>query len=298
MNTLETTRNLFYDRPSWTKNELAQQTSLSMAGLTKHLSKLLSLNFIFCDGTNDSTGGRPSKRYTLDPDRSHILCVSLRKEKKETAMFQVVDLNNRPLSFCEKKSERLVPNDLFSKIEEIAKADPRLDLIVISFAGICSQGKIMIGDFDGLLGYDLKNEIRERFKIECVIENDVNCACIGYCQMNDQKDAAFLYIPKEEQVGCGFVLNGKLYNGTHHFAGELRYLPFQTLSLSIYIDTLSCVVAPKIIAIYDESDGSKKINSSIPSAYRPKIDWLDQFDIYIWNGLFYIAIDTLKHRKI
>lgn len=120
MNTLETTRNLFYDRPSWTKNELAQQTSLSMAGLTKHLSKLLSLNFIFAtEPTIRQADGPPSDIPSIQTVAISYACLYVKK--KETAMFQVVDLNNRPLSFCEKKSERLVQTIFFRKSKKSQK---------------------------------------------------------------------------------------------------------------------------------------------------------------------------------
>ncbi|GJM56928.1 ROK family protein [uncultured Dubosiella sp.] len=299
MNQIENTRNLFYDRPSWTKNELAVRTSLSMAGITKHLSRLMELNYIAFDGTNDSTGGRPSKRYVLHSGRSHVLCIRLRKSITEHAVFEVVDLLNTPVLTRTFQKERLDPIFILDQAADLTSQDPKIDLIIVSFPGICSDGQIVIGDLKQFLGHDLKEEIRSRFAIECVIENDVNCACIGYCRLHGQNDAAFLYLPKNDPVGCGLVLNGRLYNGQHHFAGELRYLPFDHLSLPVFIDTLSCVIAPKIIAVYDETSSPlQKDAGTIPEPYRPVIDYVDRLDPYIAAGMYSIAVDTLKHRKL
>ena len=40
------------------------------------------------------------------------------------------------------------------------------------------------------------------------------------------KNSAFIYQPAIDYVGCGMIIQGKLYNGFSHFAGELRCLPF------------------------------------------------------------------------
>ena len=67
----------------------------------------------------------------------------------------------------------------------------------------------------------LKKEIKQKI----IIENDVNCASIGfYHQYSHYQNSALIYQTAVDYVGCGMIIQGKLYNGFSHFAGELRCL--------------------------------------------------------------------------
>ena len=73
---------------------------------------------------------------------------------------------------------------------------------------------------------ELIKESCDQLNVE-IIENDVNCASIGfYHQYSHYQNSALIYQPAVDYVGCGMIIQGKLYNGFSHFAGELRCLPF------------------------------------------------------------------------
>ena len=45
-------------------------------------------------------------------------------------------------------------------------------------------------------------------------------------QYSHYQNSALIYQPAVDYVGCVMIIQGKLYNGFSHFAGELRCLPF------------------------------------------------------------------------
>ncbi|WP_289183223.1 ROK family transcriptional regulator [uncultured Dubosiella sp.] len=299
MNQWIETRNLFYDKNTWTKTELARESALSLAGLTKHLTKLLEHGDIVCPGVAGSTGGRPSKRYVLNPDRSHILCVMLQKQALECLSYRILALDGSVVKEERVESGQITLDFLLECIGRACLRDPLVDLVVLSFPGVCSHGVLEVGDLKQLLGVDLKAAIEARFSVECRIENDVNCACIGYARARRCANVAFLFLPENASVGCGLVLNGQLYNGHRHFAGELRYLPFEPRSIDRFVETLACVVAPAVIAIFDETCARAAIHwQTVPLSYRPCLDWVPDMAPFVWDGLFTIAIDALKKRTM
>ena len=65
-------RSCFYRGGIWTKNELSDETGLSLAGTTNVLKFLQERREILLVGKADSTVGRKSKQYTLNKDYAHI----------------------------------------------------------------------------------------------------------------------------------------------------------------------------------------------------------------------------------
>ena len=52
----------------------------------------------------------------------------------------------------------------------------------------------------------LKKEIKQKI----IIENDVNCASIGfYHQYSHYQNSALIYQPAVDYVGCGMIIQGK-----------------------------------------------------------------------------------------
>ena len=49
---------------------------------------------------------------------------------------------------------------------------------------------------------------------------------IVYQKYPHYQNSALIYQPAIDYVDCGMIVQGKLYNGFSHFAGELRCLPF------------------------------------------------------------------------
>ena len=103
--------------------------------------------------------------------------------------------------------------------------------VAISSAGMVDpdKGEIFYAgpQIPNYAGTQFKKEIEEAFQLPCEIENDVNCARIGfYHQYPHYQNSALIYQPAIDYVDCGMIVQGKLYNGFSHFAGELRCLPF------------------------------------------------------------------------
>ena len=102
------------------------------------------------------------------------------------------------------------------------------------------------------------------------------------------------------------IINGRLYNGFSHAAGEVRYLPFMeerkdTSSRELLKEMILCVAAilnPEIIAwnsdtVQEELDFS---DASLPQRHTPAMIHINDLHSYCMKGLYFIGMyNMLEH---
>lgn len=306
-------RECLYDGKIWTKNELSLQTGLSLASTTNLIQELRQSKEIDFIGEAKSTGGRKSKQYQLNKDYQHLLKVILKKNKKDYEfIFRIVDLYNTVLFQKNILSLKGTVFELKDHLLEIFKKDSKINLICLSLPGICHRGFVDLCDFEDFQNKNILNILNKEIPQKIIIENDVNCASIGFSHTySSYQNSVLIYQPAVDYVGCGLIIEGKLYNGFSHFAGELRCLPFydeqsqnkmlkdnpQEL-LEKQIATLCCVLNPEAIGICSDVLKEIKIHlSTIPLSHQPKL--INITDLYemIEEGLFQIGKKKIGENK-
>lgn len=308
-------RSCFFDLGVWTKNTLSKKTGLSLATTTNVLQELIEKNEILYVGEADSTGGRKSKEYIFNTELLHLGMLILRKEGKRH-ILHAYSTNIRN-DICEEifvEKEEVFKEDIFLLLEDLFQKDPKIEILIISIPGVCEKGIVDISDYQNLEGISLTKELTERFHKPCIIENDVNVACIGFsCKCMNKQNIAFIYQPKEDYVGVGMVLNGKLYNGFSHFAGELRYCPFYTHTyqeeqtkrnpeelLMKQIGTLCTIINPEIVGYHSDcfKEAITTLQSlGIPDKHCPILVYVEKLEEEIQMGLYSIGLHYVKEKR-
>jgi predicted NBD/HSP70 family sugar kinase len=73
-------------------------------------------------------------------------------------------------------------------------------------------------------GFPLRDRLTGRYRLPVVIENDVNLAAVGELWFGPDGDADNLVlIAIGTGIGAGIVIDGMVYPGAHHMAGEVGY---------------------------------------------------------------------------
>ena len=298
-------RECLYDGQIWTKNDLTYKTSLSLATTTNILQEMLKSHEIEYVSDSKSTGGRKSKEYQLYKDYKHLLKIVLKKNKKSYEfIFEIIDLYDQIVYQKNYSSLKGTVEEFLKMLKKVLKKDQEIAVICLSLPGVCDQGMIDLCDFEDFQNKNILEILKKEIKQKIIIENDVNCASIGfYHQYSHYQNSALIYQPAVDYVGCGMIIQGKLYNGFSHFAGELRCLPFydhlqqerllkdapQEL-LEKQIVTLCCVLNPEAIGIC--GDVLKDIQISLPTIplkHQPQIIKINQLYKLIKEGLFQIG---------
>lgn len=292
---IQAVRACFYQGGTWTKNSLAEAAGLSLAGTTNVLQELQEKNEIIHISDAASTGGRKSKQYVLNPEFCHVASIDCRHHGKQYSYeLQLLNLHQEEIRKMSFVSEMGSLHD-FQKALSVIKRDCKVKMIAVSIPGVCCQGKINACDFPQLAGVDLGKIITEKCGLPYVIENDVNTACVSYASHDPElKNIALLYQPAKDEIGCGIMIEGKLYNGIHHEAGEMKHLGNQKMSdqekLKRSVLSLQAVMDPQQIIWCSETVA--KLDDSFHNLVH-----LDNINTEIQNGLYQMCIHQLLRLR-
>lgn len=313
-NNIHQVRACFYDGRIWIKNELANNTGLSLAATTNILQQLLKNGEIKLVGEAKSTGGRKSKQYIINKDFYHLLILTLKRDElNHYFIVKQADLLGGILAQETVISKTGTVEDLVNVISTVLAQNNKISVITLSVPGICKEGFIDICDFDNFSKLNLGCLLMEKFKLDVVIENDVNAASIGFGQQHSEAlNLALMYQPRIKYVGCGLMINQQLCTGFSNFAGELSYLPFITHHQQeqlLKIDpnrllleqlvTVCCVVNPQVVAICSdvlEKFDDFMLTKYLPAKHCPEIVIINDLDKLIFAGLCCLGIELLKNK--
>ncbi len=78
----------------------------------------------------------------------------------------------------------------------------------------------------GWQGFPLKEHLEKRYTCPVLIENDVNLAALGEARFGPETNehVNLVLVAISTGIGAGVVIDGHIYSGTHHMAGEIGYL--------------------------------------------------------------------------
>lgn len=310
----EMMKECFYNTHIWTKNELSNTTGISKSAITNILKDLINIKMIEFIGEAQSTGGRKSKQYRLNKDYFHIGKIVLQRKKDRYYFIgQSVNLFNQIIVDKQIISKQGTYQELVELIQELITNDTSISTICLSIPGICENGFISDCDFEELRNMELKKLLSDLLHKEIIIENDVNVAVIALHHRYTIANLALLYQPEVEYVGCGMIIANQLYNGYSHFAGELRYLPFYNHQiqremlnthpkelLRLQIETICCVMNPEMICLYSDVLNETELQSislQIPKQHQPRIQVIQELNMYLYEGLYDIAMNNLKDEN-
>lgn len=308
--TLQIVKACFYEEKTWTKNTLHTHLGLSLSGITSALKTLQENREILYCGDEESTGGRKSKQYQLNPDYHHILKIILEHKEEQDVLYAIdVNLLNEELFRKIAPVRPMTPSSLKQNLLSMLEEDERIHMIVISIPGICTQGKIRVCDIEGLINTSLQEELKDLHKA-LIIENDVNTGAIGLSHHYSQYDnIALVYQPSSKYSGSGLIINRRLYNGFSHASGELRYLPAYSLHqqdqllkedpqclLKNQVQSLISILNPDLIAICSDvvTDIPDLMFDDIPKSDLPEIIEIKTIYNVIEYGLYQMSMSAFK----
>ena len=170
---------------------------------------------------------------------------------------------------------------------------------------------------EGIENINLEEKLKQRYKQQITLYNDINSATAGYYVSHQEKEDLFFIfqaISLNAGAGAGCIINGKLIEGFGSFAGEVSYLPLQLshsleeLSktpqgaleiLSKIIMSAMCIVAPHIIVVFSEllpdlSALEEKVKEMMPNHQIPKLIKVDNVIEYMLIGQMVLCLEEVE----
>ena len=211
-----------------TKPELADRTGLSVVTINSLLEDLLKTGEVVQSGLAPSGGGRPSTRYQYRPDYRYAVLLYGHQSKGRNLMhLAVVNLMGECVWRKKEYFDEILVESFEAVLDDVIGRFPEIGLLAFGLPGEVVDDVVTIHDYQALVGPEFMAHYKERYHLPVVFENDINAMTYGACREGDVEKAtvAGIYLPRIYPPGAGLVIQGKIYYGTSHCAGELAGLP-------------------------------------------------------------------------
>lgn len=238
-------------------------------------------------------------------DQRQIICLTIFKNKERIHLTYRLYQKGQVLTENEIIKYNISIQDIYDVLDTIILHYPNISMIGMSIPGIIHNGLLSSSYIKDVKDNDIEMAFTSRYTQKVIITNDVNAASLGYYVSQKQYQTfMFLFQPLSIGAGAGIIVNGKILDGSHHFAGEVIYLPLDlskdrselvrtpegTLELvSKTILSAMCIIDPQAIILFSdlithEDELKKEIEKSIPCTFIPEIIKIDNVLEYILLG--------------
>lgn len=304
-----------------TTQRLSELTGLSTVTVGSILQKLLERNEVFKDDIIPSNGGRPAHRFCYNSEYSHILSIYAHADNEEDMVHvSIVNLLGESI-YKEKFSlENIFLNSFEPVIDKLLNEYSTIKAIGFGLPGTEHNGVMITNDYKNLNGTRFSEHYRERYNLPVKFKNDVNAAVTGYCNIHEeelQSDAAvvYIYFPEKYSPGVGIYINGKVYKGFKHFAGEVKNMPigvsWENIDYSLYneicesisklIISIVYLLDPEQIILYGSFINEEYLKNiikiceeSVIDTTLPQINRSKDFNLDYENGISKSTLDLLE----
>ncbi len=224
--------NLLYQYDTLSATSIGKRIGVSLPTSLALLKDLSYKKFVEVRGSGISKGGRRPTMFGLKNSNIFIVACELGRFKGKIGIY---DSHNNLVAPVTVFNTSIDDEDLANKIYEITQQI--IDVNVIDAEHIFGVGLAMPGlvDSGGGINYTIKNtkfrniqkRLEKKFNKLVYINNDARMQAYGEFIFGAAKgfnDA--IIINWNWGLGLGLILNGKLYEGSTGFAGELSHTKF------------------------------------------------------------------------
>lgn len=221
-----------YQYGSLSGTSIGSRIGVSFPTALTLLNELIELKYVETYGTGVSSGGRKPNMYRLSENSIYVVACELGRYEGKITIYNA---HNIAVAVVTRFETSIDDNELVNKIyfnaQKLIKAQG-IDENRIYGIGLTMPGLI---DEIGGINHTIKNEayrnVKERLEAKfeklVYVNNDARMQAYGeYIFGKAKGHANAVIINWSWGIGMGMILNGKLYNGSTGFAGELSHTKF------------------------------------------------------------------------
>lgn len=212
------------------RSELARRLHLSPATVTRIVAEMIEQGTVLERSAGDSTGGRRPTLLEFNARASLIVGVYVGGQYTSGAL---ADLDGEILA---RRALPTLPGDagvrqLVSVIRALLDEAAELGICV---RGVCvgapsvvthPGGEVLLAPSLGWRNLPLRRILEEQIGLPTFVENEVNLIALGERWRGaGQGLGTIVCLSLGAGIGAGIVLDGRLYRGSHHAAGEVGYV--------------------------------------------------------------------------
>lgn len=306
-----------------TKQELAQQTGLSVVTINALLRDMMTDNEVQQGDMIPSNGGRPSALYHYNGNYElAAIIVGHQKNNRNYLKLLIVNLFEECLYEEAVYMEQITESSFEPLLDKVVAKYPAISLLAFGLPGAEYEGRILVHDYPELIGDTFIQHYKERYSMPVIYVNDINAAVYGYYYRHSSQLKAGtvvgVYLPRMYGPGAGIMINGELYVGSQHYAGEVGHYPvgcdWSTLdytdakavteAVGKLIALICVVLAPSHIVLYGDfwehhsvERISRYAEGVIRHTFSMDVVVSDQFEADFEHGMIQFSLKQFKHKS-
>jgi len=214
-----------------TRKELTGSIDFSSATVSNHVNTLLEKGYLLEERKGASTGGRKPFCLNINGDKAYIFSVDIRVDG---ITLELYNLNLYPEITCNLsvniKSYTSVINSITSRIKEILQ-EKSIDIGKVIGIGVAVPGvidrrreRLVFAPNLAWKEGNIAAELSKHFPVPVLVENDANSAVVGEKSVYYPGSSNIACVFIKEGVGCGVIINNRLYRGNIGNAGEFGHM--------------------------------------------------------------------------
>lgn len=236
-------------RGSMSRIELSKALSLSKMSITNYVNELIADGLILETGTVTSETGRKPILLDVSATRPLFVSVQITRFYISTGVAnckgEFLNINISPLEQAD------TTNSVISKItmllDQILTPEllPNVWAIGASSMGpvSCDEGVLYITErpFDDS-GIKIKEALEPRYNLPVYVNNDLNALVFAEKYFGNAVDYdTFAIVGSSVGLGCGVMVNGRLYSGIDGLGAELGHITMDVGGKQCYCGNRGCL---------------------------------------------------------
>jgi predicted NBD/HSP70 family sugar kinase len=232
--------------------DIARQTGLSQAAVTKAVAPLVEAGFVALDGARGrpDAPGRPVTPLRVVAESVTVIGVKITADE---AIGVATDFGATILDTEHRRMARHTPAQVVRTVQAVVAAlvrrlGERAEQLVgigVSVSGDVDTAHGIVRDSPKLGWHDvaLRELLEERLDRPVRIDNDVHALTIAeqWFGVGAGDVDSFVIVTIGSGIGCGLYLNGDVVNGSFGVSGELGHLPLADQGLTCECGRVDCV---------------------------------------------------------
>lgn len=224
---------LLRDGAPRTRAELAHSTGLARSTVALRVDELMDLGLVSPVGDAQSTGGRPSSQFALNPNAKVVLAADLGASH---ATIAVTDLTG--MTLAESSGPITIgegPEAVLTWMIETGRGlltgiDRKPDDVIAVGIGLPGPVEHSTGRpinppiMPGWDQFDVPGYVQQHLNAPVLVDNDVNIMALGELSFAWPQSKDLIFVKVATGIGSGVISSGRLQRGAQGIAGDIGHV--------------------------------------------------------------------------
>ena len=259
--------------PVVTKTEIVKKTGLTMGTINTFVDELKATGLVTESGIALSTGGRKSVLYSFNPQSFYMVGVSITLTDTSIGLFDYsltrldsVTIGHITDGHGIEKEINVIYSSINGLLYKNQIPADKVAGIGVSVPGLVNYNKGVIIELPHIPAWKnvpLAQILHENTGIHALVDNNNNCNALAL-KWNDSRydHRNMIFLSTIEGIGIGIIINGDIYRGSRHLAGEIGHITVNPSGAECACGSKGCIelyaANPEICKTAQENLGSNK----------------------------------------